>query len=129
MIPLPAIIFNEISASASVRGISPSRWTLESDRRVPVLREGNIIVLPSLTLDVAEACSGLRSLVSLITLSIFYGYLFEPRISRRMPLILAAIPVAVGQANGASASWEAVSSENIGAPRKLRVSSISFRDG
>jgi exosortase len=98
MIPLPAIIFNEISLPLQFEASRLAAGLLNLIG-VPVLREGNIIVLPSLTLDVAEACSGLRSLVSLITLSIFYGYLFEPRISRRMPLILAAIPVAV-LANG-----------------------------
>jgi len=46
-----------------------------------------------------EACSGIRSLVSLLTLAVFYGYFAEARIFRRVLLILAAIPVAV-LANG-----------------------------
>jgi exosortase len=66
---------------------------------VPVLREGNIINLPSLSLEVAEACSGLRSLFSLITLAVFYAYLFERRTWVRMLLAISAIPIAV-VANG-----------------------------
>lgn len=94
MIPLPAIIFNQIALplqfQASWLASSLLGWI-----GVPVLREGNIIQLPSLTLDVAEACSGLRSLVSLLTLSAIYGYLFESRTSRRVLLFVAAVPIAV----------------------------------
>jgi exosortase len=66
---------------------------------VPVLREGNIIQMSTLTLDVAEACSGLRSLISLFTFAVIYGYLKESTVVRRICLVLAAIPVAVA-ANG-----------------------------
>jgi hypothetical protein len=44
---------------------------------VPVLREGNVIELPAMKLEVAEACSGIRSLMSLFTLAVFYGYFLE----------------------------------------------------
>jgi exosortase len=97
-IPLPAIIFNQIALPLQFEASRLASVMLELIG-VPVLREGNIIHLPSLSLDVAEACSGLRSLVSLITLAVFYGYLVEPRISRRALLVLAAIPIAV-LANG-----------------------------
>jgi exosortase len=62
---------------------------------VPVLREGNVIVLPAMALEVAEACSGIRSLMSLATLAIIYGYLMERKISIRVLLALASIPIAV----------------------------------
>jgi exosortase len=52
-----------------------------------------------MVLEVVEACSGIRSLVSLTTLAIIYGYLMEPRIWKRMLLAVAAIPIAVA-ANG-----------------------------
>jgi exosortase len=54
-----------------------------------------VIQLPAMTLEVAEACSGIRSLMSLATLSIIYGYLLETRISTRVILAIAAIPIAV----------------------------------
>jgi exosortase len=98
MIPLPAIIFNEISLPLQFLAsrLGSSLLTLVG---VPALREGNVIQMSSLTLDVAEACSGLRFLISLITIATIYGYLKEPRFGRRIWIVLAAIPVAIG-ANG-----------------------------
>jgi exosortase len=97
-IPIPVIILNKIAFPLQFLAsrLASSMLVLAG---VPVLREGNVIHLPSLTLDVVEACSGLRSLVSLITLAVFYGYLFEPRLGRRIILIVSAIPIAV-LANG-----------------------------
>jgi len=97
-IPLPAIIFNEIALPLQFQA-SRLASAILGLIGVPVLREGNVILLPSLSLDVVEACSGLRSLVSLIALAIFYGYFVERRVSRRVLLALAAIPIAV-LANG-----------------------------
>jgi exosortase len=62
---------------------------------VPVLREGNVIVLPAMALEVADACSGIRSLMSLTTLAIIYGYLMERRVAVRVLLALASLPIAV----------------------------------
>jgi len=94
MIPLPAIIFNQIALPLQFEASRLATGMLGL-LGVPVLREGNVIQLPSISLDVVEACSGIRSLVSLITLATFYGYLCEPRIWRRVLLVLAAIPIAV----------------------------------
>jgi exosortase len=94
MIPLPAIIFNQIALPLQFEA-SRLATSLLGALGVPVLREGNIIQLPALNLDVVEACSGIRSLVSLITLAAFYGYLCEPRVWRRVLLIIAAVPIAV----------------------------------
>ena len=62
---------------------------------VPILREGNVIHLPSMALEVAEACSGIRSLMSLVTLAIIYGYLMEKRLWLRWLLAVASVPIAV----------------------------------
>ena len=59
---------------------------------VPAIREGNIILLPSAQLEVAEACSGIRSLFSLLTLTIVYGYLAETKIGARVLLALHGSP-------------------------------------
>lgn len=93
-VPIPAIILNKIAFPLQFLASRLASGMLAL-LGVPVLREGNVIHLPSLTLDVVEACSGIRSLVSLITLSVFYGYLFEPGLSRRLILIFSAIPIAV----------------------------------
>jgi len=93
-IPLPAILFNQITfplqilASKLASGLLPLFG-------VPVLREGNIIELPAMRLEVAEACSGIRSLMSLFTLSVFYGYFMEKSVWRRTLLVLASIPIAI----------------------------------
>jgi exosortase len=62
---------------------------------VPILREGNVINLPAMALEVAEACSGIRSLMSLVTLAIIYGYLTEKRIAMRVVLAIGSVPIAV----------------------------------
>jgi exosortase len=94
MIPIPAIIFNEIRVSAAAPRVKGAELTL-STAHIPVLREGNIIVLANTSLEVAEACSGIRSLISLVTLAIVYGYFTDNRIWARVVLTLAAMPVAV----------------------------------
>jgi exosortase len=94
MIPLPAIVFNEIALPLQFLASRLATFML-SFAGVPVLREGNIIHLPSLSLDVAEACSGLRSLVSLVAVGVFYGYFHESRSRRRVLLVLGSIPIAI----------------------------------
>lgn len=98
MIPVPAIIFNQITFPLQIFASKIASLTLPWFG-VPVLREGNVINLPSMPLEVAEACSGIRSLMSLTTLAIVYGYFLEDRIFRRVVLALCAVPIAV-MANG-----------------------------
>jgi exosortase len=93
-IPLPAIIYNQLTLPLQF-GASRMASALLSSLGMPVLREGNIITLSTMTLDVAEACSGLRSLMSLVALATIYGCLFEKRVWRRLVLIVAAVPIAI----------------------------------
>ena len=60
-----------------------------------MLREGNVLRLPNIDLEVAEACSGIRSLVSLTTLAVIYGYLMETRVWVRVALAIASLPIVV----------------------------------
>jgi exosortase len=62
---------------------------------VSVVREGNILLLSGARMQVAEACSGIQSLFSLVTLAIVYGYLVETKIGMRILLALAAVPISV----------------------------------
>jgi exosortase len=94
MIPIPAIVLNQITFPLQLLASKAAAVTLPL-AGVPVLREGNIIQLPAMALEVAEACSGIRSLMSLATLAIIYGYLMEPRTSVRVMLALASVPIAV----------------------------------
>jgi exosortase D (VPLPA-CTERM-specific) len=94
MIPLPAIIFNEIAFPLQLLAARLGAASL-MELNVPVLREGNLIVLASTTLEVTEACSGIRSLISLLTLGIVFGYFTDSRASVRTAIALATIPVAI----------------------------------
>jgi exosortase len=94
MVPMPAIIFNQITFPLQLLASRVSAAILPLFG-VPILREGNVINLPSMALEVAEACSGIRSLMSLITLSIIYGYLLEKRVRVRYLLAIASVPIAV----------------------------------
>ncbi len=94
MIPIPAIVFNQITFPLQILA-SKIASTVLPWMGVPVLREGNVINLPAMALEVAEACSGIRSLISLLTLAVIYGYLMEQKNSIRLLLVLAAIPIAV----------------------------------
>lgn len=62
---------------------------------VPVVRDGNLLRLPSTTLEVAEACSGLRSVVSLGALAVVLSWTTERSWPRRASLVAAALPIAV----------------------------------
>jgi exosortase len=87
MIPVPAIIFNQITFPLQLLASKVAASVLPLFG-VPVLREGNVINLPEMALEVAEACSGIRSLMSLTTLAIIYGYLMETRTSIRVLRLL-----------------------------------------
>jgi len=93
-IPIPAILFTQITFPMQILA-SKLASALLPLFGVPVLREGNIIQLPSMSLEVAEACSGIRSLMSLFTLSVFYGYFLERSTWKRVVLALSSIPIAI----------------------------------
>jgi len=93
-IPIPAVLFNQITFPLQLLA-SRMASALLPLFGVPVLRDGNIIQLPSMQLEVAEACSGIRSLMSLFAVAIFYGYFLERNTWRRVILALASIPIAV----------------------------------
>jgi exosortase len=94
MVPLPTLVFNQITFPLQILA-SRIASNLLPFAGVPVLREGNVILLPAMALEVAEACSGIRSLMSLLTLAVMYGYLLEKRWTMRLALALAAVPIAV----------------------------------
>jgi len=98
MVPIPAIIFNHIAFPLQLLASRFASWVLALTN-VPVLREGNVLTLPAMTLEVVQACSGIRSLVSLVTLAVIYGYIMDSRVLRRVMLVLAAAPIAI-LANG-----------------------------
>ena len=98
MIPIPAILYAQLTLKLQMLA-SHLGEILISAMGIPVLRAGNTLVLPSQTLDIAEACSGIRSLMSLAFLSLIYAYFFDKRIWMRWALLACTIPIAIG-ANG-----------------------------
>ena len=94
MIPLPTIVFNQLAFPLQLVA-SRAGETAIAAAGIPVLREGNLLHLPGRTLEVAEACSGIRSLVSLLMLAIVLGYFTERRVGPRVLLALAAVPIAI----------------------------------
>jgi exosortase len=93
-IPLPTLILNHITFPLQLFA-SRIASDLLPVLGVPTLREGNVIQLPVMELEVAEACSGIRSLMSLFTVAVIYGYFLEKSVWRRVVLALASIPIAV----------------------------------
>ncbi len=98
MIPIPAILYAQLTLKLQMLA-SHLGEILISAMGIPVLRAGNTLQLPSQTLDIAEACSGIRSLMSLAFLSLIYAYFFDKRIWMRWALLACTIPIAIG-ANG-----------------------------
>ncbi len=112
MIPIPTILFNKIAFPLQLLASQLGELGLNI-AGVPVLREGNVITLSNISLEVADACSGIRSLVSLLTLAIVYGYLLERRTWARIAIAAASVPVAIA-ANGFRVAATGVAAHYIG---------------
>ncbi len=94
MIPIPAIIFNQVTFSLQLLASRLAEFAL-AVLGVPVLREGNILELASQRLSVVEACSGIRSLLTLSFLALVYAYFFDKRVWMRGVLLVATVPIAL----------------------------------
>jgi len=94
-IPIPTLIYNEIVFP--LQGIASKFATgiLETLNLFPIMREGNVLIMPGMRLEVVEACSGIRSLMSLLALAAGYGYLAEKSVAVRWFLVLAMVPLAI----------------------------------
>jgi len=94
MVPLPQSLANTITFPlqliASDLAMHPLYWL-----QIPALREGNIIHLSNTQLLVAEACSGLRSVMALGTLGVVFAYFFRRRWIERLILIVSTLPIAI----------------------------------
>lgn len=109
MIPLPGFLYDRITLPLQFLASSTAERLLDF-LGYSVLREGNILFLPGQTLSVVEACSGLRSLLSLSFLGQAYVYLFDQKVWMRFAIALAIIPIAV-LANGGRIVFTAVAGE------------------
>ena len=117
-LPIPAIVFNRIAFPLQLFASRCAVWSM-SVLGIPVLRQGNIIELKPLNsfetrkLEVVEACSGIRSLMTLITLAVVFAYFTYPRSNdvggptgpfaflrsygfwRSTILVVSAVPIAI----------------------------------
>jgi exosortase len=94
MIPIPTVIYNRITFPLQLFASRVAEVVLGWDD-IPVLREGNVLELASQKLSVAEACSGIRSLLSLSFLALVYAYFFDSKVWMRWALFIGVLPIAI----------------------------------
>jgi exosortase len=94
-IPIPGVVYNEIVFPLQFIASKFATWTLETLNLFPIMREGNVLIMPGMSLEVVEACSGIRSLMSLLALAAGFGYVVERSTVARWILVLAMVPLAI----------------------------------
>jgi exosortase len=110
MIPIPAIIYSALTMKLQTLASELGEFMIGL-MGIPVLREGNTLKIPSQTLDIAEACSGIRSLMTLLFLSLVISYLMkDKKVWMRWALLIATVPIAI-LANGVRVAVTALLSE------------------
>ena len=109
LFPIPAIIYARITLPLQIFASTVAETVLNLVG-IPVLRDGNVLELASQRLSVVEACSGIRSLLSLAFLALIYAYAFDRKIWMRWLLVAATIPIAIA-ANATRVTLTGVLSE------------------
>jgi exosortase len=94
MIPLPAIVYYQVTLPLQLWASRLGATGLVA-LGIHTVRQGNLLFLPNCTLNVVEACSGIRSLLSLLAAGVGYGYLAEAIRWKRIALAAASIPIAI----------------------------------
>jgi len=94
MVPLPGIIFYAVTFPLQRLAAEQAAWTLDA-LGVPVLLDGNIIHLAQLSLGVTEACSGIRSLISLFAGAVAWAYLLLPVGWPLLVFVAATVPITI----------------------------------
>lgn len=94
MVPLPYIVYDSIAFPLK---LLITKYSVAFLKAVGIIvwREGNIIMFPTIELEVADACSGIRSLVSLIALTVAFAHLSQRSLAKKIILVAASVPVAV----------------------------------
>ena len=94
MVPLPGVIFYAITFPLQRLAAEQAAWTLDA-LGIPVLLDGNVIHLAQLSLGVTEACSGIRSLISLFAGAAAWAYLLLPPGWAMVVFIAATVPITI----------------------------------
>lgn len=94
LIPIPDQLLSMLTASLQTKVSQASELVMRMVG-VPLFREGNVLHIPEKTFQVVEACSGIRSLVSLVTLSLILGFFSLKKSWSIGVLVFLSVPVAV----------------------------------
>ncbi|MDO8479294.1 MAG: exosortase [Candidatus Rokubacteria bacterium] len=94
LVPMPAIFFYAMTARLQNLAAENGAWALDL-LGVPVLLDGNVIHLSNLTLGVTEACSGIRSLITLVALGVAWAHLMLPRFWMQVVLVISVLPITI----------------------------------
>jgi exosortase len=94
MVPLPATLFYAVAFPLQNLAARNAAWTLDT-LGVPVLLDGNVIHLTKQSLGVAEACSGIRSLISLFSVAVGWAALTLPGVWGRAVFVAAVVPITI----------------------------------
>jgi len=94
MVPIPYIIYDAAAFPLKLFVTKASVLSLKA-LGVVVMHEGNVLMFPNITLEVADACSGLRSIMSLLALGAAYALVLHTKTRDRIILILSTLPIAV----------------------------------
>jgi exosortase len=95
MIPLPAVVFERLAVQLQLVASTLGERMLQA-LDVSVVRDGNVLRLATVSLEVNEACSGIRSLITLLAVTTLMAYLFETDWPRRIAIAAGALPLAIG---------------------------------
>ena len=93
-VPLPYVLYNAMAFPLKLIATKVAVFLL-SLYGMPAFKDGNIIYLSHTTLEVVDACSGIRSLMTLITLAFFLACMMHKNTVLRALVLLFAVPVAV----------------------------------
>lgn len=94
MIPIPEQVYSSLTVPLQLL-VTRISVALAHLLDIPIYREGNVIHLPANILEVVQACSGLRSLMSLITIGLIMGYFFLRRTILRVVMLAFTLPLAI----------------------------------
>lgn len=94
LIPVPDQLYIKLTFPLQLK-VSQFSEMLVEIFGVPILREGNVMNTPGKSFEVVEACSGMRSMITLLTLSLIMGYFMLKKKVSKVVLLLASIPIAI----------------------------------